>query len=145
MTAVADGPAVTGRPAAAAGTGEAAPGPRGIEVTSFVGSVLEDDGSVTVLLRGRCDAGTARLVGEHLETAIARGTRFLTVEIIGPFEAGRDVYELLGRTQTRLAARRGLLVVRGLRSRGPGARSGATDTGSSTRAPTGAGSPWSST
>lgn len=110
---------VTGDPPPAVG-GKPSPGPSGPPrrtepATSFVGTTMEDDGSVTILLRGRCDRPTTDRVAEHIDCALARGARFLTIEIIGPLAAGEGLCALLGRTQARVADRRGLLVVRGLR------------------------------
>lgn len=81
---------------------------------AFVGSVQDDGGSLTIMLRGRFDAATVACVAEHIDIALGRGVRFLVVEVVGPLTAGHELGELLGRTQSRLADRRGLLVVRGL-------------------------------
>lgn len=81
----------------------------------FVGSIAEEDGSVTIMLRGCFDGAGIGRVGEHVDIALARGARIVTLRVIGPLHAGAGLCELLGRTQTRLTARQGLLTVRGLR------------------------------
>ena len=102
-------------PDSAAGADEPSPTGGRVDAGLFVGSFLEGDDSVAILLRGRGGAETTARLAEHVDLALARGVRFVTVEIIGsPDVSVEELSELFGRTQTRLEGRRGLLVVRGM-------------------------------
>lgn len=69
---------------------------------------------MTILLLGRCDRETTARVAEHIDLALDGGARHLTVEVIGRLDDRSGLCALLGRTQTRVAGRCGLLVAHGV-------------------------------
>ncbi|HEY2194822.1 MAG TPA: hypothetical protein VGH76_21350 [Actinomycetospora sp.] len=82
--------------------------------TGFVGSVLDGDEGLLVL-RGAQDGDVAPRVAEHLRTLLVAGARHVRVDARGASGLGADLLPVLGRIQTRLNLRRGVLTVSGLR------------------------------
>lgn len=90
-----------------------APNPTGDRL-SFIGSFPEDADQAVIVLRGPIDPGTVDRLADHVEDLLGIRTRFLAIDATAVDSYDERLLELLGRSQHRLEARRGLLTVHGL-------------------------------
>lgn len=82
--------------------------------TSFIGSFVEEPDQAVIVLRGDIDAFAVSRVGAHISDVWAAGARYLMIDAAAVDSYHEALLDLLGRTQSRLAGRRGMLQVRGL-------------------------------
>ncbi len=65
-------------------------------------------------MRGTLDADAVERLGHHVDEFLQTRTRFITLDARDLTRAGASVIGLLGRTQTRLNRRSGMISVLGL-------------------------------
>lgn len=82
--------------------------------TSFIGSFVEEPDQAVIILRGDIDAVAVSRVAAHIGEVRAAGARHLMIDAAAVDSYDQALLDLLGRTQSRLAGRRGMLQVRGL-------------------------------
>jgi hypothetical protein len=82
--------------------------------TGFVGSLLDGDEGL-LLLRGPQGRNAPTLIADHLRALGAAGARHIRVEAGAASGLDVDLLPVLGREQSRVNARGGVLSVRGLR------------------------------
>lgn len=80
----------------------------------FIGSMIEADEGL-LLLRGTLPPDADVRVREHLDSLLSAGARHVRVDARGADGVGEDVLRVLVGVQSRLAARRGMVSVVGLR------------------------------